>query len=227
MSAERLLFGMRYVRMTLTPTDTEIHPVFDIWTGREYVAGVELVHWNVTDPDSLAMLFRVEGDRERVATEIEACSAVISFDVSPIGDGEFYVHLQPKATETIYGLFSAFTAGSLVVTPPIRYGDGSASTGIVGTAADLQAALEAVPDGITVDVTQIGDYDGATSTATDLSDRQREAVLAALDMGYYDTPRRVTHEALAERLNCAPSTVTEHLQKAEKKIIAAAMADER
>ncbi|MFC6963264.1 helix-turn-helix domain-containing protein [Halocatena marina] len=52
-----------------------------------------------------------------------------------------------------------------------------------------------------------------------LSDRQRAALLAAFDLGYYEQPRQATHKDVAARLDCAPNTASEHLQKAEMKVI--------
>jgi len=54
-----------------------------------------------------------------------------------------------------------------------------------------------------------------------LSQRQREAVAVALELGYYEIPRETDHEAVADALECAPSTAAEHLRKAEAKLIPA------
>jgi predicted DNA binding protein len=35
--------------------------------------------------------------------------------------------------------------------------------------------------------------------------------MRALELGYYETPREATHTNVAERLDCAPNTATEHL----------------
>ncbi|MFC6975764.1 helix-turn-helix domain-containing protein [Halomicroarcula sp. GCM10025709] len=59
----------------------------------------------------------------------------------------------------------------------------------------------------------------AATVETRLSDRQREAVEAALSLGYYDIPRTATHEAVADALDCAPSTAAEHLRKAESRVL--------
>ncbi|PSQ13792.1 hypothetical protein BRD02_11750 [Halobacteriales archaeon QS_8_69_73] len=40
-------------------------------------------------------------------------------------------------------------------------------------------------------------------------------------MGYYDIPREVNQGDLAETLGCAPSTVDEHLRKAESEMLSA------
>ena len=44
-------------------------------------------------------------------------------------------------------------------------------------------------------------------------------VAAARDLGYYDLPREATHADVAERLGCAPGTASEHLRKAEAKLV--------
>ena len=88
------------------------------------------------------------------------------------------------------------------------------------SSANQQAALDSAPDAIQITVQSVGTYDGAREDPTvTLSDRQREAILAGLDLGYYDTPRRATHEDVAAELGCAPSTASEHLQKAAAKLV--------
>lgn len=55
------------------------------------------------------------------------------------------------------------------------------------------------------------------------TDRQREVLELAYERGYYDRPSRTSHEALAAELGCAASTVGEHLRKAERRLVAAAI----
>ncbi|WP_394296308.1 helix-turn-helix domain-containing protein [Natrinema versiforme] len=57
-----------------------------------------------------------------------------------------------------------------------------------------------------------------------LTERQRDTVKTALELGYYDIPKRATQEDIAAELNCAPSTAAEHLQKAESQILRAQFA---
>jgi len=52
-----------------------------------------------------------------------------------------------------------------------------------------------------------------------LTKKQAKAVLAALESGYYESPRRVTTEDVAVSLGVARSTFEEHLKAAESKII--------
>ncbi|MXR22550.1 helix-turn-helix domain-containing protein [Halobacterium bonnevillei] len=45
----------------------------------------------------------------------------------------------------------------------------------------------------------------------------------AVDAGYYDVPRTASQDDVAAQLDCAPSTVAEHLRKAEAALAGAAI----
>jgi hypothetical protein len=52
-----------------------------------------------------------------------------------------------------------------------------------------------------------------------LTDHQGELLRAALDRGYYDTPRDITLTELAEAVDAAPSTVSETLHRIEESVL--------
>lgn len=52
-----------------------------------------------------------------------------------------------------------------------------------------------------------------------LTDKQREVVETAHELGYYDTPRRMSLSEVAEELGVAKSTCSEMLHRAEGKIM--------
>ena len=66
-------------------------------------------------------------------------------------------------------------------------------------------------------LTRLGDE------TTGLSPRQKEVIELALEAGYFDWPREVDAETLADRLGIAHATLLEHLRKAEKKILTDAL----
>ena len=53
----------------------------------------------------------------------------------------------------------------------------------------------------------------------ELTGKQRDALVAALDNGYYRVPKKVTTDAIAQRLGVPRTTYEEHLRKAESKIL--------
>jgi predicted DNA binding protein len=52
-----------------------------------------------------------------------------------------------------------------------------------------------------------------------LSTKQLEVFRLACDYGYYEMPKKITIEQLAERTGISPSTLAEHLRKAETKLL--------
>jgi predicted DNA binding protein len=55
----------------------------------------------------------------------------------------------------------------------------------------------------------------------DLTRRQARALVTALDNGYYNLPRSATAEEIARRLRIPRTSFTDHLRKAENKVIQA------
>jgi PAS domain S-box-containing protein len=60
----------------------------------------------------------------------------------------------------------------------------------------------------------------AAGTADGLTDRQREALETAYHSGYYDWPREVDSETVAESMGITKPTFLEHLRRAEAEIVA-------
>ncbi|MFX1519753.1 MAG: helix-turn-helix domain-containing protein [Promethearchaeota archaeon] len=53
---------------------------------------------------------------------------------------------------------------------------------------------------------------------TSLTKKQKEVIRTAFELGYYDFPRRITLTQLSEKLNMSPSTLSEILRTAHKKM---------
>jgi predicted DNA binding protein len=91
---------------------------------------------------------------------------------------------------------------------------------VFGPSAEIQAAVEQMPDLIDVTVTEVGGLEAVPGVLDSLlSDRQREALETAFDLGYYEVPRTASHEDVADAMDCAPSTAAEHLRKAESTLL--------
>lgn len=69
----------------------------------------------------------------------------------------------------------------------------------------------------------IGDYDGPAAPLHALTERQQEVLETAFDMGYFAVPRETTTEAVADELGVDPSTVREHLQRAQQNLVTAVL----
>ena len=63
------------------------------------------------------------------------------------------------------------------------------------------------------------------SLLSKLTQRQRQMLLTAYALGYYDVPRRISSDELSVHLNLDKSTIVEHLRKAERKLIGSIIAE--
>jgi hypothetical protein len=106
----------------------------------------------------------------------------------------------------------------LVVVPPIRFDDdaGMGMT-IVGEGKDIHEMLVDTPPEVGVTIHEIGTYDRRGGTlAGILTDRQLTAIGTALRLGYYEVPRDATLNDVATALDCAESTASVLLRRAER-----------
>lgn len=76
--------------------------------------------------------------------------------------------------------------------------------------------IEELPD-VTIEVTRKAKlkYIGKSQ----LTNIQEQILKVAIRLGYYDIPRKIRIEKLAVKLHRSPSTIAEHLRKAESRII--------
>ena len=63
------------------------------------------------------------------------------------------------------------------------------------------------------------DYDGPAGPLDALTPRQRRVLETAFDMGYFEVPKEATTEELGTALDLDPSTVREHLQRAQRNLL--------
>lgn len=205
---------MKHVRVRLDADgrEAEIHPVYDIIVNASFVERATAIQWNVS-AEEFGMLHFVEGDREAFESAIDGVPEVREFDVVSAGDDAFYVYIRDSTTTAARELFEIVTRPPLVVVPPLEYGaDGTVSYSVFGPSAEIQSSLDRIPEPVSAEITAVsgfGTVPGVPETL--LSDRQREAIDAAFELGYYEIPREAGHEAVADTIDCAPSTTAEHL----------------
>jgi len=97
-------------------------------------------------------------------------------------------------------------------------------TGPQGTIADTVGAYE--DQGARPALEKLGTYEPADDPVDALTDRQEDVIRTAFAMGYYEVPREASTADVATDLGLDPSTVTEHLQRAERNLLAALLSTE-
>lgn len=94
------------------------------------------------------------------------------------------------------------------------------SMSLVGRQETISALIrEYQGAGISPELERLGSYRGPDRPLDDLTERQREVISTAHAMGFYEVPREVSTEEVADELDLDPSTVAEHLQRAERNLL--------
>lgn len=212
---------MKYARLRIHHDPDTLHPMHAFEMEHERIEHAELRHWNTVLDDTNTFVFRVRGDPEPFRAKLESRAAVLSYSLTPVVNGAFYCCVRERATETDAGYIDAFARGTLVLVPPITFNpDGTTDLTLVGTSADVNGAVDNLPEGMRATLRSIGPYRRRAGTAeSQLTDRQRTAVAVAIDHGYYDSPRDCTVADVAAALDIAPGTAAEHLRKAEATVM--------
>ncbi|WP_277554504.1 helix-turn-helix domain-containing protein [Halobaculum limi] len=216
---------MKHARLSLTAGGAEsaIHPMYGILTGASFVERATALQWNLTG-DSLGILHYVEGDIDAFDRAVAAVTPVVDHALEPVDDSAFYAYIRDEMIDTVRDLFAPLAAAGLVVVPPVHYRrDGCVELSVFGPSDAVASLVEALRPPVEVTVERVGGLTALAPAARRLSSRQREAVEAALAVGYYELPREGSQRDVADALGCAPSTAAEHLRKAEATLVQTAL----
>jgi len=213
---------MKYVDLRIHHEAGSLHPMHAFEMRHEAIECAALLHWNTVLDGTNTMVFRVRGDPEPFRAKLDARAATVEYSLTEAVDGTFYCCVRDRATDADRNYIEAVARGTLVVVPPVAFNsDGTTDLTLVGTPADIDAAVSGLPDGLRATVRSVGPYRRRVGADTArLTDRQRAAVAAAVDCGYYESPRAGTVEDVADALGIAPGTAAEHLRKAEARVMA-------
>ena len=137
--------------------------------------------------------------------------------VAELADAQLYVvaFTAPELPESL-----ADTMDDLVGTCDPVVTERGATVSFVGPQETISDTVEGYETaGVSPILGKLGAYDGGDRPLDELTDRQREALRTAYDMGYYEVPREATTEDVAAEFGVDSSTVAEHLQRAERNLL--------
>jgi predicted DNA binding protein len=211
---------MKYIKLSLAPTDRAIHPIDRFLAGHAAISREALLHVDARSDGTTVLLYRVTGDGEAFDDALADHREVFDHDVVDLAGNGYHAFVQAEAAEAGGTLLEVAHDHTLIIDTPLEFTDDALQATVVGTHDNLRAALGAMPDTIDFSVDDAGTYvPGSEDLLSPLTDRQLEVFETAVQEGYYDVPRQATHKDIAENLGCAPSTVDEHLRKAESRVV--------
>jgi hypothetical protein len=217
---------MKHIRLEARIDTTFLPELYATATDASGIRELRVIDWNLAADDRGTLLYAIDGDSAVFdegagKTEgIENCRLACTDETISYA----LVSARPAAMPFLSTFIAVIARAGLIVRKPLVYRDKRSYARVVGEPTPLQEAIDETPTGIEVEIEQIGQYPPRTEDPwTQLSDRQQETIETAIRMGYYSNPREATHADIATELECAPNTVTIHLQKGEAKIIESVM----
>ncbi|MCX2818858.1 helix-turn-helix domain-containing protein [Haladaptatus sp. F3-133] len=214
---------MRYYRYVLKPPGGYFHPLEE-----EILKGLDVeretvLHVSLLSNRDGVVVYGCEGETDELAERLDENTEIVESEIFSVdGDGfNLYVRFKPGSPAT--DLLEIADENGLIVDTPFDFTDNGIEMTVVGKNERVQESLPEfmrLTENAETVLSQVGRYVPEESEfERTLTDRQREVIRAAVEVGYYDNPRRATHEDVAELLDCTASTAGEHLRKAEAKIM--------
>ncbi len=167
---------------------------------------------------------RVDGATLEVEVESEVDGEALSADeavddlklVSERADS--FLYLVEFTAPALEGEFGDVGDGIVGTCDP-EVGESEVTSSFVGSQEVLRELLGGYDEsGVRLELESFGDYDGEEDPLSALTERQREVLETAYRQGYFDTPREASTEEVAEEVGVDSSTVSEHLQRAERNL---------
>lgn len=212
--------GMRYVTFVIIPEDGGLTDTDSRFGATPGVTRQSIQHLNLLADDTAVVIFELDGDIDAIKEILTTSEEVLEYNISKTRDSyHVYIHLTPN--EIVTKLLTIPKEYELVLDTPLVYTHrGGLRATVFGDEETIRATLPAIPDELRLKLEQLGEYEPTNERLFSLlTERQQEILQAAVHQGYYEVPRRVTHQDVAETLDCSGGTVGEHLRKIEAKLL--------
>ncbi|MFC6963854.1 helix-turn-helix domain-containing protein [Halocatena marina] len=211
---------MKYLTLSLGPTQLVFHPIDHCLAAQDSITRETLLHFNARFNETFIVLYQLAGNRETIEATVRDHDDVLNYEIVPVEDGSVYVFLHLDVSHPVGQLVQLSHEHALIIDTPITFDENNLFVTLVGIDTSLRNVLQSIPDEIDVSVHDAGGYYPDTNNLLSLlTERQLEVFETAVEHGYYDVPRCATHQDIADELGCAPSTVDEHLRKAEASVV--------
>jgi len=216
---------MRAVELHLMPEGGAFPGIDEMFADLSGVHREALSNLDWHTDGTYTLLHRLVGtETDPLRDALEDHDDVLSYELVT-EDSRMYTFAHVTERETLTQLLEVTEEHALLLDPPFRYTDDGIRVTVAGSDDSLQSAFAKVSRRIDVEVESTGVYvPDEPDYLERMTDRQYEAVVTAYDLGYYETPRTVSFEEVADDLGCAPSTANELLRRAEAELVDALLA---
>lgn len=206
----------------MVPEGGGLHPIDRVLADAAGVRREAIHQIRLVSAETAVTLYELDGDLKEtddLVAELRTHPDMVSLDVTQAG-GKLFAYAHFRVNETVEEMLEA--ESELVLETPLEYtADGSLRATAIGDVDAISGLSPPFPDGVRVEIEGIGEYEPhADRFWSSLTRRQQETLRAAVEAGYYRSPRGATYEDIAAELDISGGTVGEHLQKVEEKVLA-------
>ena len=213
---------MRYIESTITPKRGWFHPVDRFVEADPDIKRKSIQQINLLEDDTVVILYELVGNREYIEHIVDEHFEALAYSTSQMGKSTLvWAHVEPSSL--VEHLLRVPQEYNIILQMPLPFTkEGGVQCVFVGEEKPLREATKAIPEEARVNIRRMGDYSPELErVSTDLTGRQAEILDVAIELGYYDDPRNATYDDIADKVDCSPATVGEHLRKIEAKVMPA------
>lgn len=208
--------GMKRIQFSVTYPEQLVHPLHQQIMEQTSISRAELLMWTPTE--DATTLFWCDGGREAAERTVERIDSLLDSHFVEDDDG-VYVFIQQDAYEFPTAVLDAIAGARVIFLPPVVFLDtGEVQFEAVGETTALSTFHGELSELGDLTIERVHEFERDDS-ASRLTDRQREALDAAVSVGYYDVPRNGTIADVAGVLDCSTSTAGELVRKAEAAVV--------
>ena len=204
-------------------------PYEKLWAGffgrnRAKVEVLEAIKCFKCDYEGFAIICRISLDGNITLDELTEGGSIKKVELLyKQNDGSMVIFMSGRFPEALKNGKRLQVDNLFQARPPEFVGVDKMRAEIIGDESNLQGFLKTgeVKLGALkiLSLTRLEPRRKGESADSTLSPQQRRTLLTAYGLGYYDLPKKVTSDQLARLLKIDKSTLTEHLRKAERKLV--------
>lgn len=155
-----------------------------------------------------------ETNADKLSKDIRDSADVISSELASVGTNRLVGAVTSKNCDVCSSIINS--SSGYFVGPAVTMNDCRLSYKLFMDGDAIPTFLQTLHDkGVVYEISEIAKL----SAKQKLTSKQERVLKSALELGYFDYPKRVSTEELSNGLGIAPSTLNEILRRAERRII--------
>ena len=155
-----------------------------------------------------------KNNADELKKELKGCADVTDSDIAAVGSNRLVGAI--TSNDCVVCSLIIRSQNGYFIGPAATEGDCQLTYKLFMNGEGIPKFLQSLHDrGIDYKIADIAKM----STSRALTSKQERLLKSALELGYYEYPKRISTEELSKTIGLAPSTVSEILRRAEKRII--------